>query len=88
MDPSGFLRNMPIVLEPPRFARVKAALEEHPAMAMPSTLPFHEEKTMTRKIILAVAMGGLLLATAACNTVKGAGRDIQSVGQAGSEAIH
>lgn len=41
-----------------------------------------------RKIIVAAVMGSLLMAAAACNTVKGAGRDIQSVGQAGSEAIH
>lgn len=32
-------------------------------------------------IVAAVALG-------ACNTVKGAGRDIQSVGQAGEDAIH
>lgn len=43
---------------------------------------------MIRKMIFAAAMGSLLLGTAACNTVKGAGRDIQSVGQAGSDAIH
>jgi len=49
---------------------------------------FMRTQTMTRKIILAMTMGGLLLATAACNTVKGAGRDIQSIGQAGSDAIH
>ena len=28
------------------------------------------------------------LALAACNTVKGAGRDIESVGQAGEDAIN
>ena len=28
------------------------------------------------------------LALGACNTVKGAGEDIQSVGQAGEDAIH
>ena len=43
---------------------------------------------MMRKIIVAAAMGGLLLGSGACNTVKGAGRDIQSVGQAGSDAIN
>ncbi|GHC82135.1 putative small secreted protein [Novosphingobium capsulatum] len=43
---------------------------------------------MMRKIIVAAAMGGLLLGTAACNTVKGAGKDIQSAGQAGSDAIN
>jgi predicted small secreted protein len=43
---------------------------------------------MIRKIVLATVLSGLVLGTAACNTVKGAGRDIQSVGQAGSDAIH
>jgi len=42
---------------------------------------------MIRKIMLACALSGLVLGTAACNTVKGAGKDIESVGQAGSEAI-
>jgi len=43
---------------------------------------------MMRKIIIAAAMSGLVLGTAACNTVKGAGKDVQSVGQAGSDAIN
>ncbi|WP_068072854.1 entericidin A/B family lipoprotein [Novosphingobium lentum] len=42
---------------------------------------------MIRKFIIACAMGGLMLGATACNTVKGAGKDIQSVGQAGSDAI-
>ena len=42
---------------------------------------------MLRKLILAVALGGLTLSAAACNTVKGAGEDIQSVGEAGDKAI-
>ncbi len=42
---------------------------------------------MTRKMIVAIAIGGMLLAVTACNTVKGVGRDIESVGQAGSNAI-
>ena len=37
--------------------------------------------------IAAVALIGLML-LAACNTVKGVGRDIESVGQAGSKAIN
>ena len=40
-----------------------------------------------RKVVLA----GLVAATfliSGCNTVKGAGRDIQSVGQAGEDAIN
>ena len=43
---------------------------------------------MIRKIILAAVMSTMVLGASACNTVKGAGRDIQSVGQAGSDAIH
>jgi predicted small secreted protein len=43
---------------------------------------------MFRKFMFACALGGLVLGTAACNTVKGAGKDIESVGQAGSEAIN
>jgi predicted small secreted protein len=37
----------------------------------------------------AILIGTLLLATlAACNTVQGVGRDIESVGRAGKEVIH
>jgi len=43
---------------------------------------------MIRKIILTLALGGMIATTTACNTVKGAGRDIQSVGQAGEDAIN
>ena len=41
---------------------------------------------MLRKLILAAALGGIAL-TGACNTVKGVGRDVESVGEAGDEAI-
>ena len=41
--------------------------------------------TSFRAIILAL-MASVLVA--GCNTVKGAGRDIESVGQAGSDAIN
>lgn len=43
---------------------------------------------MLRKLILALAAGSIALTASACNTVKGAGRDIESVGQAGSDAIN
>jgi len=43
---------------------------------------------MVRKVIFSVALAGLFASMAACNTVKGAGRDIESVGKAGSEAIN
>ena len=42
---------------------------------------------MIRKTILALALGGVILSTAACNTVKGLGRDIESVGEAGDKAL-
>lgn len=33
---------------------------------------------MLRNIIFALAAGGLVLTSAACNTVRGAGRDLES----------
>lgn len=42
---------------------------------------------MTRKIIIALGIAAITLTTAACNTVKGVGRDIESVGEAGDRAI-
>lgn len=43
---------------------------------------------MIRRIVMAAAIGSLALSAAACNTVKGAGQDIESVGEAGEEAIN
>ena len=43
---------------------------------------------MLKKLIFAVAVGSIALTASACNTVKGAGRDIESVGQAGDNAIN
>lgn len=43
---------------------------------------------MLKKIIFAFAAGSIALTAAACNTVKGAGRDIESVGDAGADAIN
>jgi entericidin B len=42
---------------------------------------------MVRKMILALGIAALSLSAAACNTVKGAGQDIESVGEAGDEAL-
>jgi entericidin B len=42
---------------------------------------------MARKLVLAFTVGLLALSATACNTVKGAGKDIESVGQAGDDAI-
>jgi len=41
---------------------------------------------MIRKIAMVLAASGLILTAAACNTVKGLGRDIESVGEAGDRA--
>ncbi|CDO34800.1 MULTISPECIES: entericidin A/B family lipoprotein [Novosphingobium] len=43
---------------------------------------------MVKKLVLALAASGILFTATACNTVKGAGRDIESVGQAGDDAIN
>ncbi len=42
---------------------------------------------MTRKIIIALGIAAITLTTTACNTVKGVGQDIESVGEAGDRAI-
>jgi predicted small secreted protein len=42
---------------------------------------------MVRKLIITVGLGVLALTASACNTVKGAGQDIESVGEAGDKAI-
>ena len=42
---------------------------------------------MIRKIALAIGISTLALTASACNTVKGVGQDIESVGQAGEDAI-
>ncbi|QFT77182.1 entericidin A/B family lipoprotein [Erythrobacter sp. THAF29] len=42
---------------------------------------------MIRKTVIAAALAALTLTSAACNTVKGLGEDIKSVGEAGEKAI-
>jgi entericidin B len=42
---------------------------------------------MLKKLVLVPATGSLALTAAACNTVKGLGRDVQSVGEAGERAL-
>tara|TARA_A100001037_G_scaffold252319_1_gene236233 strand:- start:343 stop:522 length:180 start_codon:yes stop_codon:yes gene_type:complete len=48
---------------------------------------FAKGKTMIRKLALAVSVAALGLTATACNTVKGVGQDVESVGRAGEEAI-
>ena len=42
---------------------------------------------MIRKLIVAFIATGIVLGTSACNTVKGLGNDIESVGNAGDRAM-
>lgn len=41
---------------------------------------------MLKKVLIALTAGAIALTATACNTVKGAGRDIESVGEAGDKA--
>jgi predicted small secreted protein len=43
---------------------------------------------MKRPFLTALLLASITLTTAACNTVKGLGRDIESVGEAGDKAIN
>ncbi len=43
---------------------------------------------MNTRLITALVLAALAVTTTACNTVKGLGRDIQSVGEAGDKAIN
>lgn len=42
---------------------------------------------MIRKTLITASLAAMAISTAACNTVKGLGEDIKSVGQAGEDAI-
>lgn len=41
-----------------------------------------------KKMMIAVALGALTISTAACNTVKGFGEDVESVGETGEDVIN
>lgn len=43
---------------------------------------------MLKKVLIALTASAIALTATACNTVKGAGRDVESVGKAGSDAIN
>lgn len=43
---------------------------------------------MLRKILLTAAAGTLVLSASACNTVKGAGKDLQSASDTTKDAIN
>ncbi|MGX7894839.1 entericidin A/B family lipoprotein [Tsuneonella sp. HG222] len=40
-----------------------------------------------KKIVLSLVALGLVAGASACNTVKGVGRDVESVGEAGDRAL-
>jgi len=42
---------------------------------------------MTRKLMLVLAASGMLLALSACNTVRGAGQDLESAANTVDEAM-
>lgn len=42
---------------------------------------------MAKKLIVTLGVSALTFTASACNMVKGLGRDIESVGQAGEDAI-
>ena len=42
---------------------------------------------MIKKLLLAVGIAAISLTATACNTVKGLGRDIESVGEAGDKVV-
>ncbi len=42
---------------------------------------------MLKKVVLALVAGSIALGATACNTVKGAGRDVESVGEAADKAL-
>lgn len=43
---------------------------------------------LLRRAVMALALGSVTLSICACNTVKGVGRDIQSVGESADRAMH
>lgn len=43
---------------------------------------------LTRKVALALVAGSIALSASACNTVKGAGQDLQSASQTTEDAIN
>jgi predicted small secreted protein len=43
---------------------------------------------MLKKVIIALTAGAIVFTATACNTVRGAGKDVESAANAGSDAIH
>jgi entericidin B len=43
---------------------------------------------MLRKVIIVLAASAIAMSATACKTVRGAGQDVESVANAGSDAVH
>jgi len=43
---------------------------------------------MVKKVIVALTLGAITLSVTACNTVRGAGQDLESAANAGSRVLH
>jgi len=46
-----------------------------------------KDQKMLKKVVFALVAGSIVMGASACNTVKGAGKDVQSAGQAGEDVI-
>ncbi|AKM07336.1 hypothetical protein AM2010_1262 [Pelagerythrobacter marensis] len=57
------------------------------AIVSPNNRTSEKDLIMARKILLVFGIATMSLTAAACNTVKGVGQDIESVGEAGDDAI-
>jgi predicted small secreted protein len=42
---------------------------------------------MAKKLLLALGVAAITFTATACNTIKGLGRDVESVGEAGDRAV-
>ena len=49
--------------------------------------PFGKDAIMIKKLLIAFGITTMSLGATACNTVQGLGEDVQSVGEAGEDAI-
>lgn len=49
--------------------------------------PRKKDQDMLKKVVFALVAGSIVMGASACNTVKGAGKDVQSAGQAGENVI-
>lgn len=68
----------------------RAGIRVYPRSCRPDRVrtAIWKEIHMIRKVLLALVATSFAFTATACNTVKGAGKDIESVGQAGEDAIN